>query len=186
MRLRLFGQVLTWTSTAIALLGAFGLISSISQPSYAGSQTFYCSTSKNIPATMARTPRGSVPMILWAANDSFPAPWNNPQRRCLEVSRRFQKNYENGTLRYLTTGTLRGQPVICGATSKYASCKDSTVLFTLKPGRDANETLQSILDIRGLAAGRVPIENDDTVIDFDLYLNNVQVETNGSSNRNFR
>jgi Circadian oscillating protein COP23 len=183
MRLRLFGQVLTWTSTAIALLSAFGLISTMSQPSYAGSPTFYCGTSRKIPATMARTPRGNVPMILWASNDSFPPPWNNPQRRCLEVSRRFQKNYENGTLRYITTGTLRGQPVICGATSQYANCKDSTVLFTLKPGRDANQTLQSILDIRGLAAGRVPIENNDTVIDFDLYLNNVQVETNGLSNR---
>jgi len=89
---------LTHTLT-IACLTALGTTATINQPTYAEGATFYCGNSKGLPVTFARTQDGrKIPVIRWAANNYFPPPWT-AQRRCVEVSRRFQRSHDNGTLK---------------------------------------------------------------------------------------
>ncbi|MFB2769390.1 COP23 domain-containing protein [Pelatocladus sp. BLCC-F211] len=82
----------------------------INQQSYAAGTQFYCDKSKyqnrTVPATYVRTQDGKrILMLRWVDNDSFPPPWTT-QKRCDEVSRRFQRSYDNGTLKYIITGTI--------------------------------------------------------------------------------
>lgn len=148
-------------------------------PSYAQTATFFCGSNKGLPVTYARTPRGKVPMIRWLDN-SFGSKWDR-QRRCQEVSQRFQRNYDNGTLKTLATGKLNGYPVLCAAKNQDDPCTAKTMLFTLKPGTNASHVVQRILDSRGLAAGKIINQSgcqDDCPIyvNFDVYLGNAVVE----------
>jgi hypothetical protein len=70
----------------------------------------------NVPATTARTTRGPVPMIHWVS-DWIKDPRWTPQARCEDVADRFQRYYENGTLKYMRTGKSGNYPVICIAQS---------------------------------------------------------------------
>ena len=152
MKLRLFASVLT--GLAIAL----GTTAIISQPSYAQRNRFFCDTSQDyrgrtVPATVAYTPgQGSVPMILWVHND-FQGRYTR-QQRCQEVASRFQRHYENRTLKFIRTGTVKGYPVLCIASSKGGSCPQNQVLFTLKPGTDAKPILAQLLDLRRRSSGK--------------------------------
>ncbi|HIK06836.1 MAG TPA: hypothetical protein IGS40_19445 [Trichormus sp. M33_DOE_039] len=176
MKLRLFCQGLT--GLALALLTI-----TVSQPSRADGTTFYCAKSKGIPITFARTQDGKkVPIIRWVSSNYFPPPWT-AQRRCLEVSRRFQKNYDNGRLRRIKTGTLRGEPVVCAAMNQNSPCTDSTLLFTLKRGADPNAIVRRLFDRRALAAGNAlnesasNSESSPVDIDFEAYLQNTTTES---------
>ncbi|WP_392532556.1 COP23 domain-containing protein [Nostoc sp. C117] len=170
----------------IVIASLTGLIATatINQPSYAGGTTFYCQKSNGIPITFARTQDGrNVPMIKWVSQDYFSKEWTN-ERRCKDVSRRFQRSYDNGTLKYIRTGTLRGETVVCAAANQNAICTDSTLLFTLKRGSNAKLTMRRLLNRRGLVAGSVLNESsEDTVnIDFNEYLNKATDELDSESN----
>ncbi len=117
---------------------------------FAGTTSFVCGSSNGVPATMAQTPRGNVPVIKWVSNYFSDSGWT-PQRRCQEVSRKFQAYYQNGTLNYLTTGEINGQPVVCVAQEKEGPC--AGLLFTLKAESNPGETLQRLLDVRDRTAG---------------------------------
>jgi len=166
--------------TGLAL--AFSTTATFNQPSNAEDTTFLCETIKGVPTTIASTSRGYVPMIRWVSSNYFPPPWT-PQRRCVEVSQRFQRNYENGTLEIIKTGTLNGETVVCAASSADDDCTDSTLLFTLKRESNANLAVLRLLDRRGLAGGNVLNESackEDCPITIDVaeYLNKVPVDPN--------
>ncbi|MBC6477784.1 MAG: hypothetical protein GDA56_08335 [Hormoscilla sp. GM7CHS1pb] len=77
-------------------------------PSDALAQRFFCGRDINsrygeVPASMARTARGDVPIIHWVSTWSSGSGWT-PQRRCDPVSQKFQRYHENGTLEYMRTG----------------------------------------------------------------------------------
>jgi Circadian oscillating protein COP23 len=174
--LRQLVTALTRTVT-LASLTALATTAAIN-PSYARSTTFYCGKSKGVPVTFARTQDGrKVTIVRWTSNAYFPPPWT-AQRRCVEVSRRFQRSNDNGTLKNITTGTLRGEPVVCAGTSQNPRCANDNLLFTLKRGVNPTATLRRLLDRRGLAAGNTLNESaSDTInIDFELYLDNATVE----------
>lgn len=182
MKLKLLNQRLI--GIVIASLSAFTTTAIINQPSYASGTTFYCGKSKGVPITFARTQDGrNVPMIKWVSLDYFSKEWTN-ERRCKEVSRRFQRSYDNGTLKYIKTGTLRGETVVCAAASQNAACTDSTLLFTLKRGSNAKLTMRRLLNRRGLVAGNVLNETSEDAVNiiFDEYLNNATDEINSESN----
>ncbi|HEY9875176.1 MAG TPA: COP23 domain-containing protein [Candidatus Obscuribacterales bacterium] len=149
MKLRLFAPGLT--CLAIAL----GTTASISQPSYAQSTTFFCGTSKGRPATIARTSRGDVPMIRWRSK--FFHPEYSSQQRCEQVSARFQAFYNQGTLKYIRTGTVKGYPVLCIANSQGGDCETNGLIVTLRPGTDPQLVMERLLNLRARAAGK-PIE----------------------------
>lgn len=165
----------------IASLAAIGIAANFNLPSYAQTTTFFCGNNKGVPVTYARTPRGNKLMIRWADNKYFPPPWT-PQRRCQEVSRRFQRNYDNGTLKFLNSGTVKGQPVICAASSSDDPCTEKTLLFTLKRGTDANRVMQKLMDSQALGAGKIVnqsggCEEDCSIsINMDVYLQNATAE----------
>ncbi len=170
MKLRLFVKMLTGVAIA------FGTTITLNQPSYAKGATFYCGKSNGVSTTFVRTLDGkNLPIIHWVSN-YFRDMGLTPQERCLEVSRRFQSNYDHGKLRYIKAGKLNAQPVVCAASQKNSDCTESTLLFTLKPGSDADATARKLFDRRALAAGNVVNQtggdrnNDPVSIDFEAYL----------------
>lgn len=150
--------------------------------------TFEChvSPTANIPTTYAMTPQGARPMIRWTS-DYFSGSGYTPEARCQEVAARFQSFYNSGTLKYLTAGYVNGQPAICVAQTQNSSCAGNTLLFTLKPGSDANDRLRKLSNLRsGNASGADVLyesSSDDSVyINFEEYLSNSTVENIGSAN----
>jgi hypothetical protein len=180
MKLGMSSQVLTWTVRvfSIATLTTIATTTTLNQPSYAESPTFYCgkssSKSNGVPTTFVRTQDGKdLPLIRWVSNYFTGL---TPQQRCLQVSRRFQRSYDNGTLKYIKPGMFKGQPVVCATEQRNAACTDTTLLFTLKPGSDPNATARQLFDRRALAAGNTvnqiggDTSNDSVIIDFEAYL----------------
>jgi hypothetical protein len=173
--------------TFITLTMGLGIVQS--QPTYAQSTTFVCGVSEGKPATVAATPRGNIPIILWVSN-KFTGAGYNPQRRCEEVSPRFQKLYDQGALTFITAGYLNRQPVICATGSAGGLCNSDNLLYTLKRGQDAARTIQRLNEIRGGASG--PLREDTTGININNtesvnvneLLNNGKVDPNASVGQN--
>lgn len=153
------------SALAIAFLGP----SALSQPSAAEETTFFCGTSKGIPATIARTARGEVPMILWNYS-TLPKPDDTRQGLCEKVSQKFQTYYEQGTLKYITTERRDGQLVACVAQEENGSCSGEP-LFSLRPNEtNPRATLQRIFRIRVASAAPISETNSRLYIDLDKYL----------------
>ncbi len=130
----------------VALLSGLGGV--FSSPSYAGDVQFSCDTSGALPTTVATNAAtgASLAVVRWYS-EYFSGSGYDPLTRCQEVSGRFQRSYDNGSLDYITAGLVNGMPVIC-ATSPGGSCNNSNMLFTLKPGTNAAVTLQRLFDVR--------------------------------------
>jgi hypothetical protein len=138
---------------------------------------FYCGRSRNTPATMAKTSRGPVPVIRWVSTIGEDY---TPENRCKIVSGKFQQFYTDGTLNYLTTGTVNQLPVICAAQSENGPC--TGVLFTLKPNSDPGQTLKRLLSIRNRAPGAVLNESDARIyVNVADFLDKAPTETEQSS-----
>lgn len=176
MKLGMSSQVLRWGVRvfSIATLTTFATTATLNQPSYAESPTFDCGKSNGVPTTFVHTQDGKkLPVIRWVSKYFTGL---TPQQRCLRVSRRFQRSYDNGTLKYIKTGMYNRQPVVCAVAEKNAACTDTTLLFTLKPGSDPNAIVRQLFDRRALAAGNVTNQsggdtsNDPVNIDFEAYL----------------
>ncbi|MFB2972524.1 CHAT domain-containing protein [Aerosakkonema sp. BLCC-F183] len=167
----------------VQLFAAFsfvlGCTATSSKIGSAQSATFFCGTRKDTPATVARTSRGDVPIIRWVST-YFSGTGYTPASRCVEVSKRFQTYYDNGTLNYITTGTVNRQPVVCVAQSPGSGC--SQVLFTLEERDDPNQVLQELFDIRVRAAngpitrGESQASQEPIYIDMNEYLSKTPVE----------
>ena len=180
MKQRLFSQGWIGLTQVVILapLTALTTIATTNQPSHAKGETFYRGKSKGIPVTFARTQDSrKVTTVRRTPNAYFPPPWT-AQRRRDEVPRRFQRSNDNGTLKNITTGTLRGEPVVCAGTSQNTARTSNNSLPTPKRGVNPSATLRRPLDRRGLAAGNTPNESaGDTInIDFQLYPDNATVE----------
>ena len=160
MSLRLFARALAGVAKVfgIASMTAFATAGILNQPSYAGGTRFYCDQISGVPVTFARTQDGrKMPVLYWATTkNSFPPPWT-PVRRCEEVSRRFQINFDNGTLKFINAGTLLKQPVVCGAIRKDDPCTYNTLLFTLKRTSDPKSVLTNLLDRRELGVRNLSV-----------------------------
>jgi hypothetical protein len=134
-------------------LALLGFVISTGAESAQASSKFYCSSSGGAPATMTTTRSGKqVPIILWKSS-VFSADGWSPERRCGEVSQRFNNLHQTGSLKYLTTGRMNGMPVICAARSEGTGCVEGGLLYTLKPGQNASQTLRNLLAIRVKATG---------------------------------
>ncbi len=170
--------MLTWgvRVCGIAALTTLATTAILDQPSYAEGTTFRCVTKNGVPTTFVHTQNGkTLPMIRWVSQ-YFSGKGLTPQQRCQQVSYRFQRSYDNGTLRYIKAGILNKQPVVCAVTEKNAACTNTTLLFTLQPGSNPDATLRQIMDRRALAAGNTTNQsggdtsNDPVNIDVEAYL----------------
>ena len=134
---------------------------------------FVCgTTNEGLPATIVQSPQhGDVPIIVWKSG-YFEAGGYDDRTRCNMVTERFQDFSAQDTLKYFTAGKINGEPVICVVPSEDSGCNSDRLLFTLKPGSDAQETLQTIFDIRAGASATLyensnPTAKDRVYVDFD-------------------
>ena len=117
--------------------------------------TISCMNADGVPATVVQTKSGKqVPIIYWKSQAFSGSGWT-PERRCQEVSARFQSYHSSGTLEYITTGRMNGLPVICVAKTDGGAC--AGLLYTLKPGQNATATLKQLFEIR-TQPGAAPLE----------------------------
>ncbi|MBW4497421.1 MAG: COP23 domain-containing protein [Oscillatoria princeps RMCB-10] len=161
MKLRSLPHILIAASIA---LGAV----TISQPTYGEGTSFFCGACDGVPITFARTAKGYISVIRWVS-EHFSNSGYTPQKRCQEVSARFQTYYNSGTLNYITAGRMNGQPVVCVADRAGGRC--TGLLFTLKPGTDANSTVRQLFDIRTRGAGPLEEVYARIYINMNDYLN---------------
>ncbi|MBD2777729.1 COP23 domain-containing protein [Iningainema tapete] len=158
MQHRLFSSILA--ASAIALSS----ITTISQPSNAQTNTYFCGNSKDgVPTTFARTAAGDkIAVIRWERKRKIGG--YTPQERCQEVSRRFQSASEDGVLNYLTTDIKNSQKVLCAAKRYGESC--SHLLLTLvqddasKADDDASKAIEN-LRLLGFGAAGPLIQSSD-------------------------
>ena len=98
-----------------------------------------------------------------------------PESRCLEISRRFQAFYIQGSLSYLTTGKINDQNVICVAQEYGGACKG--LLLTLEPKDDPQVVLRDLMDVRVNARGPITRGTGSTYIDIEEFLDTAPVQT---------
>ena len=142
-------------------------------PSRAATDTrgFVCGVSNGSPATIAVKADGSrVPLIRWTSTIFDSAGWSR-ERRCSEVSGRFDTLFRQGRLSYITTGRINRLPVICTSASKGSGCSSDTLLYTLKPGQDATAALRALLEIRVKARGPLNETSERLYIHVDELIN---------------
>lgn len=108
-------------------------------------------------------------MIRWTSTTFDGSGWTG-ERRCQEVSQRFETYRQQGRLTYITTGRINGLPVICTAPKAGANCDG--LLYTLKPSQNPTQALRRMLDVRYNArgamnesAGRLYVEIDALLSD---------------------
>ena len=114
---------------------------------------FVCGKLQGIPATVAKTKKGDVPIIIWKSGELNKSGYN-PEVRCQQVSARFQTLYRSGQLKYLTAGKLNNLPVICATIDKISNCTNTNLLYTLKPNESAPLVIKKLQSIRNQATNR--------------------------------
>lgn len=163
------------TASAIAL--AATMVASSPTPAQT-TNSFFCGKNAGQPATIVQTPKGNFILIKWVSN-SFSDSGFDAQRRCELVSGRFQQYHKAGTLKFLTTGIINRQSVVCVAHNKGGDCArdlpNNGLLFTIKPGSDARDTLKRLVNLRERASANslnesAPSNQVDTEINNQLYI----------------
>jgi Circadian oscillating protein COP23 len=115
--------------------------------------SFVCGKAEGKPATVARTKKGDVPIVIWSS-EGFSESGFTPQVRCQQVSARFQALYRSGQLKYITAGTLNNRPVVCATKEVGSTCTKQNLLYTLKPNSDPKQVIQRLMAIRNRASSR--------------------------------
>lgn len=115
------------------------------------SNTYYCARLNGTWSTFVNTPRGRVTLINWA--NEFSPDWT-PEKRCSTVSNRFQKFLDRGSLKYIRTGQVNQQPVLCVANARGGICPNDNVLITLEQGTDPEGVLIRLVDFRRSVSGQ--------------------------------
>lgn len=140
---------------------------------------FVCGTAQGAPSTNAvKADGGQVPVIRWTSTTFEAAGWSQ-ERRCQEVSSRFNTYLQQGRLAYITTGRINGLPVICTARSNGGACDG--LLYTLKPGQNATATLQNLLEIRVKARGPLNETTSRLYVSLDELMTTAQANASGVS-----
>lgn len=118
-------------------------------------------TQQPVPTTYAWQPHKKIPIVRWTSTLGSKEEWT-PQKRCEEVSSRFQEAHDNGSLEYLTHGTINAQAVICTARSLGEDC--DTLILTLRSQDNTEETLEQLSNVLlGYVGGPLEQSSDDPV-----------------------
>ncbi len=114
---------------------------------------FVCAKSDGKPATVAKTKKGDVTLLIWSS-EGFSEAGFTPQVRCQQVSARFQSMYRSGQLKFIAAGTLNRLPVICATTQFNGTCNRQNLLYTLKPESDPQLVIKRLMAIRNRATSK--------------------------------
>jgi len=126
-----------------SLLIALPLVSAFPAHAEKPKVNFYCSTSIKQLRTVAKTKTREINLVIWSS-EAFDKSGYSPERRCKIVSDRLQSFAESGSLRYLTTGKINSQNVICVTKFKSKNCLPNGLVLTLEPGDDPNKVLETL------------------------------------------
>jgi hypothetical protein len=181
MKLQSFSTALGLTAFTLIL----GASPSFSQGNASAKQpdkvTFLCksiydnASGERIPATVAWVPERKVHVRFIAWKSEY-FPQFSPQKRCQLVSEKFQKFFESGSLNYLTTGIIRGLPVVCAAKIN-GDCYPNNQLFTLKFGSDPQTILKRLVNIADGTSGEPIFQSSGgkTYVNVGNFLKNAPV-----------
>lgn len=112
------------------------------------SSKYFClNQGEDQPVTVVDTKRGRIELIIWKSQ-FFSGAGYTPQRRCDQVSSRFQQHFEARTLRYISTGTMNRQPIICVAKNAVGECRQDGLLITLEPRDNPNQVLRELFNLQ--------------------------------------
>lgn len=137
--------------------------------------SFVCGKYEGKPATVARTKKGDVPIVVWSSEE-MSASGYNPQVRCQQVSARFQMLYKSGQLKYITAGTLNRIPVVCATRAQNSTCTSQNLLYTLKPNTNPQIVIQKLTAIRNRASSRSLEESASIQTDPPTAANSIEVD----------
>lgn len=164
----------------LAILSGFGLgTMAHTTPADAQQRNLYrCVMKNDAPTTVVDTPRGRIDLIVWKTE--IPRGWS-PTRRCQEITKRFQTFSDRGALRYVTSGRLNNQPVICVAENRPGvgiSCRNDGLLLTLEHNENPQRVMEQLFDISARVRGGSPITRSiqgGTILAVDRFLEQVEV-----------
>jgi Circadian oscillating protein COP23 len=137
----------------IATIGGSSLWLTESSQALTATTNFVCGKADGVPATVARTKKGDIPIVIWRSEDLSEAGFT-PQVRCRQVSARFQSMYRSGQLKYVTAGVLNNMPVICATTKVNTDCSSQNLLYTLKSNSDPQQVIKRLIAIRNRSSSR--------------------------------
>ena len=160
---------------------------------------YRCTERNGHPATLAYTSRGVIELIVWKEK-YFSGSGYTPQRRCREVSRRFQQHSDRKNLRYISTGIMNRYKIIC-VSDKSGNCKSNGLLITLKPNDNPQKVLRDLFNLaarqsggginlsgRGIERAITRVRDQQNsfkeMIDIDKYLAESPVIANQADNSN--
>ena len=106
---------------------------------------YRCIDRNGTPATVAYTTRGAIELIVWKSN-YFSDSGYTPERRCQEVTIRFQQHSDAKNLRYISTGTINQHKVIC-ISEKSGACKSNGLLITLQYDDNPEQVMRDLFDL---------------------------------------
>ena len=165
--------------SSLALVSSFNILPSEAKPR----NIYNCLQYRNQPTTVVDTTRGRIQLIIWKSNFFASSGWT-PQKRCQAVTQRFQKFSDNGTLRYIATGTMNRQPVICVAEKKPSGfkCRTDGLLITLQTNDNPNQVLRDLFDISSrISSGGL---SRGGILDLEEFLENVPTTTEVTDKQN--
>jgi hypothetical protein len=151
-----FGQqhrLLMLCLAAATMVGENVMLMPASQAVETATTNFTCSKFEGKPATVARTKKGDIPIVIWSS-EGFSQSGFTPQVRCQQVSARFQMMYRSGQLKYITAGNVNNLPVICATKQIDSSCDRQNFLYTLKSDADPQQVIKRLTMIRNRASSR--------------------------------
>ncbi|WP_310487043.1 COP23 domain-containing protein [Chamaesiphon sp. VAR_69_metabat_338] len=138
--------------TIVTMAGSSSFFAESSQ-ALTATTNFVCGKADGIPATVARTKKGDIPIVIWRSEDLSESGFT-PQVRCRQVSARFQSMYRSGQLKYITAGVLNNLPVICATTKVNTDCSSQNLLYTLKSNSDPQQVIKRLSAIRNRSTNR--------------------------------
>lgn len=176
MKFNLIAPIVATLTTAVATL-------SMNLPAHARPAQYNCGVINGIPTTVARTPKGTVAVITWKSNH-FSNSGFSPLKRCQAVSARFQKHSNQGSLRFITIGTMNNQKVMCVAQKIKGACRSDGLLLTLEPQDNPQQVIRDLFNVsRGASSGPTGRDAPAVYINVDNYLQSVpQVAPNSIEN----
>jgi Circadian oscillating protein COP23 len=113
-------------------------------------KTYDSASGGQIPTTLVWQPEkeGNIALIRWKS-EYF---GKDTQKRCQIVSAKFQKLWNAGQLNFVTTGTVKKQPIVCGVANEGDPCNGQNQLFQLKPYADSAALISQL---EGVFQGKV-------------------------------
>lgn len=137
---------------------------------------YSCINHQGKPSTVVDTDKGRILLIVWESDFFRSSGWT-PQKRCEEVSQRFQYFSDNKQLRFLTTGEMNRQNVICVGKALggdvYQCIKDG-LLITLERHDNSNQVLQDLFKATRSSNDSIR-RGDKYVLDMDVFIKNAEV-----------